>query len=408
MNTQSHPVLTRLVMVVLTLAWLTAYGHVVQAQQLTHLQGRVYLNDTLPAAYATIFLPQHGIGTVTDDQGNYQLDNVPVGESVTVEYAFLGYKTLQARLSLPLPNHRYAHDQRLTEQPIALAEVYLTPKGEDPCTYIFRKLREQGKVNRKRLQSYTALCEGNMHVQDLDVFMAVIPSAVRTMLHALLRPFGLKALFDYVASAPNVDVAYRYTQTWSNGSVHNTGMSILSAQPAIPSKAQQQFSKFQISDFFDLFYGVDNSRNAKKKPKQWQLKGVIEENGLTIDVLTRTAVSDSVRLEYTYYIIEDLWSVLRFESRSSNGSISRYECRDIGGGIYLPVLYVTNPMPLNLDDVFEQARRNYEEAQAKGEKDKVEKGILERYDKVMVGRSSVNINIVTPYTIRYSGVSVSR
>lgn len=73
------------------------------------------LNDTLPAAYATLYLPQYGMGTVTDEQGHYQLDNIPVSTSVTLEYAFLGYKTEQVKVDLSQPNHRYAHDQRLTE-----------------------------------------------------------------------------------------------------------------------------------------------------------------------------------------------------------------------------------------------------------------------------------------------------
>ena len=98
------------------------------------------------------------MGTVTDEQGHYQLDNIPVSTSVTLEYAFLGYRTEQVKVDLSQPNHRYAHDQRLTEQAIQLNEVYLTPNGENPCIYIMRKLHEQGQLNRKRLKTYTAVC----------------------------------------------------------------------------------------------------------------------------------------------------------------------------------------------------------------------------------------------------------
>ena len=41
----------------LTLLTLMLSTLTLQAQQTTHLEGRVMLNDTLPAAYATLYLP---------------------------------------------------------------------------------------------------------------------------------------------------------------------------------------------------------------------------------------------------------------------------------------------------------------------------------------------------------------
>lgn len=396
--------------------------HIVQAQQTTHLQGRVYLNDTLPAAYATLYLPQYGIGTVTDDQGQYWMDNIPVGNGIILEFAHLGYKTDQVRLSLTESNHRYAHDHHMQEQAIQLAEVYLTPNGEDPCTYIMRKKFEQGQINRKRLITYQAVCNGSLHVQDVDLIMALLPGFVKTMLHGALRTVGMNALFNYIADNPKVDVSYLYEQSWNNGKVKNSDLKITSASPTIPEKARKQLSKFQTDSFFDLFYGSGKKFDAEKVKKQgWKLKGVIEENGQTIDVLARTE-GDSIKREYTAYIIEDLWSVLRFEMHSNNGGFSRFECRDVGGGIYLPISYVTKPIPLNLDkslqELFDDVRsENVTDStmtakqQAKKQKEaaKDEKKIKEmeqRYEKAKKGRKQASLNIITPYNIRYSGVVV--
>ena len=378
-----------------------------QAQQTTHLEGRVMLNDTLPAAYATLYLPQFGMGAVTDEQGHYQLDNIPVSSSVTLEYAFLGYKTEQVKVNLSQPNHRYAHDQWLTEQPLQLNEVYLTPNGEDPCLYIMRKLHEQGQINRKRLKTYTAVCTGKIDLENLDVIMAIFPGILKTAIHAALRLVGFNTLFNYLTSSDKVHVDYRYTQTWNHGKVKNSEMEILSATPAMDKKVRKKMDKLQIEDLFAQFYGDDKKFDAKKTAKKnWHLKGVIEENGKTIDVLTRT-VGDSIKSDVTVYIIEDLWSVLRFEIRSKKLGIHRFECSDIGGGIYLPVLFVTNPIPLDFAEFMKDQKKEYEADKAKGKDSKLERKIIERYEKLEQSRATVNINIVTPYSVKYSNVTVN-
>lgn len=380
----------------------------VQGQQTTHLEGRVFLNDTLPAAYATLYLPQHGMGTVTDEQGRYQLDNIPVGPSIVLEYAFLGYKTEQIKVNLSQPNHRYAHDHHMQEQAILLDEVYLTPNGEDPCIYIIRKVHEQAQKNRKRLKSYTAVCDGSFHVQDLDVLVEILPGFAKTMLHGMLRPLGLNALFNYVTGSDKVDATYRYTQTWNQGKVKNSDINILSSNPTMPDKVKQQLKKFQVESFFAMFYGDDKKFDAKKVTKKgWKLKGVIEENGMTIDVLTRSE-GKSIKYETSIYVIEDLWTVLRYENHTSEGGLYRVECRDIGDGIYMPVLYATNPMPLNIDKMIEDMKKENDEAKEKGDGSRIERNMVKRYEKIISDRSSVNINFITPYTIRYEGVSIDK
>lgn len=389
-----------------TLLTLLLFVDTAQAQQTTQLQGRVYLNDTLPAAYATLYLPQYGIGTVTDDMGNYWMDNIPVSQSVTLEYAFLGYKTEQVKLALTQPNHRYAHDHHMQEQAIQLDEVYLTPNGEDPCVYILRKVHEQGQINRTRLVNYNATCNGSMHVQDLDVLMGIMPGFVKVILHGVLRPLGINALFNYLSENEKVDVKYQYSQLWNSGKVKNSEMTILSANPTMPEKVRKQLGKFQVDDFFAKFYGEDKKFDAKKEAKKgWKLKGVIEEDGKTIDILKRID-GDSVQQEYTCYVIEDLWSVLRVEARSKEGSFSRYECRDIGGGIYLPVSYVTNPVPVDLDKMLEETKKEIEKDKAKGEKTKAGDKMLKRYEEITKNRKGCKLNVVTPYNITYSNVKL--
>lgn len=375
------------------------------AQQTTHLQGRIYLNDTLPAAYASIYLPQYGIGTITNEEGNYVMDEIPASASVTIEYAYLGYKTEVAKVNLSEPNHRYAHDVHLKEQTIELSEVYLTPNGEDPCIYILRQVHDRAQANRKRLKHYKAVCDGSIHLQDLDIIMAILPDFAKTMIHALLRTVGLNALFNYLTGSEKVDVTYQYTQTWNNGKAKNSEMQILASNPTISDKAKKQMNKLQIEDFYNIFYSQKEKFDVKKMTdRNWKLKGVIEENGHSIDIMTRTE-GDSVTHEHTMYIIEDLWQVLRYESRSSNGSVSRYECHDIGNGIYLPVLFATNPIPIDMNELYTDLKKDYEQEKAKGEATRSEKKVLERYEKILKERPNPQLNVITPYNIKYSEVS---
>lgn len=376
-----------------------------QAQQTTLLEGRVMLNDTLPAAYATIYLPNYGIGTISDRQGYYQIESVPSGAEILVEYAYLGYKTEQVRLALTQPNHHYRHNLCLKEQAIQLSEVYLTPNGEEPCVYILRKVHEQGLINRKRLVSYKAVCDGNFHVRGLDIFISILPPFAKTMIHGALRTFGINALFNYITSNEKVDVTYQYTQLWNKGKVRNSEMKILSSNPQMADQVRKQLSKFQEEDFFSMFYSNKKFDAKKVASRGWQLKGVVEENGHTIDVLSRTE-GDSIKRECTYYIIEDLWSVLRYEERNSRGSVNRFECHDLGKGIYLPVLFVTNPMPVNMDEIFDDLKKEFEKDKANGEASKMEKKTMARFEKVLNERSSHEINLITPYSIKYSDVVI--
>lgn len=240
--------------------------------------------------------------------------------------------------------------------------------------------------------------------------MAILPGFIKTMLHGLLRVKGVNALFNYITSSDHVKVDYQYTQTWRQGKARNTEMTILSSSPKNDNKCRRQLSKLQVDDFFTRFYGEDKSFDAKKvaqkiAKKNIRLKGVIEEKGKTIDVLTQTT-GDSAQTELTIYIIEDLWSVLRFEQRSSDGGLIRFECDDIGGGIYLPVFFATTPIALPLDKLIDETKKSYEEEKAKGNSASMEKKVLERYEAAMQQHSSSTIRLVTPFSVRYSNVSI--
>jgi len=289
---------------------------------------------------------------VTDDQGNYLMDNIPVSKSVTLEFAFMGYKTKQVKLALTEPNHHYAHDERLEEQMIALTEVYLTPNGEDPVTYIMRKVQEQSKVNRKRLTDYTGEVKAYLISRDVDLMRELMPGLMWGTVRTTAKAARKGALLDYFTSAPNVKAYYTYTQTKTNGKNSVSQPTLISATPQITDKARKQLDTYE--DLFDLLYAEDLKIKPKSAVKDgWKLKGVVEEQGHDVDVLTRTVKSGKETTTYTLYVIEELWTILRYEENSPAG-LERYECRDVGEGIYMPVSLITQPIPFDFGDSIEQ------------------------------------------------------
>lgn len=71
-----------------------------------------------------------------------------------------------------------------------------------------------------------------------------------------------------------------------------------------------------------------------------------------------------------------------------------------------PVLFVTNPIPLNFAEFMDDMKKEYEADKAKGKGSKFERKVIERYEKLEQSRANVNINVVTPYSVKYSNVKV--
>jgi len=392
----------------------------IAAQETTHIQGRVYLNDTLPAAYATLFLPDYGIGTITDEEGNYTLDGVPVGASIAFEYSYVGYQTATVKLALPLANHRYAHDEHLHEQAIVLNEVYLTPNGEDPVKYIARKVNEQTENNRKRLVGYKASVDAYCHAADIDLVPMLMPGVMMSTIRGAAKMAGVGALLDFATENPKIDVHYTYTQTKEKNRYRNGKISVISSSPAISDKARQQLEA--PGNFFDLLYdeGLNfTPKNAVKKG--WKLQGIIEEQGHDVDVLTRTLCNEHDTVYYKLYVIEDLWTILRYEENSTMG-LERYECRDIGGGIYMPVSYVTKPIPMDFNTELDRITQlvdsiktvagvdDLRDVKVKGLKQRLGMkmfiSMMERAEKIRNTGRIFRPVFDCPYTISYSEVNV--
>lgn len=373
------------------------------------LEGRVLLGDSVPAAYATIYVPATGIGTVTDSDGHYLID-VPRGK-VEVEFAYLGYRTEKHQIVVE-ESRPYIHDESLEEQPLNLNDVYVTPTGEDPAIYILRKVAEQAKTNSKRLKHYEAQKEYVFHSQDADFLPAVLPKAIMWTLNALMKSVHRGAIWDHCISHEQTDARLTAQMICNDGLISYKNEKLISATPAMSDKAREQLFKTAHEDPFEKLYGNDTdycSKMLKKGKCKYRLKGTIEENGLVIDVLVNEQAGDKDDPAVsTLYVIEDNWCILRSEVVSET-TRELTECRNVGNGVYLPVSYLNEPTfaSLDLEKMIEKHKAEVAEKKQKGEKvSSSESKFLQRVERYASTHSTFKPSIANSYRISYSKVQL--
>lgn len=385
------------------------------------VEGCVMLNDSVPAAFATIYVPATGQGCTTDLDGRYVLEDLATG-NVVVEYSYLGYATEHQTLMLPEAK-RYAHDVRLKEQPITLGDIYVTPSGEDPAVYILRKVGEQAALNKKRLKQFDAVVTHSLEARDMDIFRALFPKPILWMMRMALKTAGFGAIFDYCTENNYVKSKLRINHHFAKGKTKYSGQQVLESTPAMPDNVAKQICKMSQGDLFDEIYGEFELKKQKKSKKTWKLQGTIEENGKTIDVLTYESQivhlndSNSVSISVgsgsankrILYVVDGEWGILRKESESGS-SYARTECRDLGGGIYMPISYLEEQRQdaEQLNRVLREMIAESEKPEQQKEVSKMERNMLNRLKALLDSGRKINPCMPASYSVHYSNVIVEK
>ena len=302
------------------------------------ITGRVMLNDTLPASIATLYVPKLGIGTITDFDGYYRLEELPKGNH-TIEFSYLGYRTERHELSLN-DGQEVTLEVSLKEQPIELNDIYVTPNGEDPALGILRKVIQTAKQNKTRLQNYEASVSHDFLAKNFDIIYYIIPKGLKFIMKTGVKALKMGAVFDLCMNQPRMEGKLSSVDLFSNGKTRHTQEKILSSNPALNGKATEQIFRMAHVDLFDELYvepldGIE--KQLKKGTCPYRLKGIIEENGMKIDVLEKRSTYEGIVNVTHFYVIEDNWGILRMDQEVNGHCINRMEARNIGGGIYMPV-----------------------------------------------------------------------
>jgi len=112
----------------------------------TKIGGHIYDEANEPVAYANIYFEGTSIGTITDENGNYYLEDEETYE--TVVFSFVGYKTQNIKLTKRV---NYEFNVILKEDAAALQEVVLVvgkqSKKNNPAIDILRKIWDNKRSN---------------------------------------------------------------------------------------------------------------------------------------------------------------------------------------------------------------------------------------------------------------------
>ena len=160
LTTRACKILRRLLFTVLILAGST----LTYAQQNTHkFNGTVYCtesNETLTGV--NIFSKDKRIGTTTDNEGNFEL-SIPSGDSVSVYFTFIGYKTREFSLDKDTKKPLIIYLEPLS---IALKEVTITSAKNEQSS--FNQTTPVNIISQQRINEVNA--------QNLPDFVTESPS----------------------------------------------------------------------------------------------------------------------------------------------------------------------------------------------------------------------------------------
>lgn len=388
------------------------------------LQGRVLLNDSTPCAYATVYLPSINRGTSTDANGEYVLEDLPVG-TLHVEYSCIGQQTSKREIKI-VAGETVTCDEVLSEKVTLLPPSIVTVDGESPAHYVLRHVWEQSEVNRKRIDSWQAEVKYALGMNDLELFLNVFPKKYMFLVKTVMTLAGYRKIFNLVLDHPSLKAKVSLIRTYAKNKATDSEQKVTYSSERLTESEQKTLCKNKIlmsEDLFDEVYAKDEEWGSKGELRdKYELVGSYEQDGKLIDVLeyveTKTREVDKVNAEgetvkekktstttHRVHVVEDDWGILKAESRSNELLRTSVECRDMGSGIYMPISSSNRlelpKFPADSIPVFiAQAEKTLKEDKDMGKTErKVTEKIIEEL-KAHQGRD-INIEVYFTYDIKY-------
>lgn len=359
------------------------------------LRGRILLKDNVPAQFATVYIPSLGIGAISDTEGQYYLER-PVDQDLSIEFSYIGFSTYTEKLSSILSGDSIK-TICLQEQPIALSEVFVTPNGEDPASYILRRVQEQAVKKQNQMQ-YEASITSSFLTQDLDIIPVLVPKIVLWILKRTISMTSSGKMFEYCIKNEKIQAKGEILCHTNKGKCKYDSWRLIEStlkddgfEKALKEETSINPFKFLYKEFL----------NSKKLPEGYVLKGTIEENGKIIDILCKSEgwsiVNNKSYENATYlYVVEDDWGILRKEEKGYG--LTRIECRKTANGTWLPISYIDDPVVTDVS----QAMKDYlKEEDSTKDMTRSERKIVERIKNIVYNNRKFQPCTTMCYTIKY-------
>ncbi len=118
------------------------------------IQGFVKDNSGTPLPFATIFVKETGTGTVTNEEGYYEINLQPGNYNLV--YQYLGFESIIKEVYVQ-KGSKVQHDIVLGEQVLELKTIDVLEGREDPAYTIMRKAIAKAEFHLQQIEQYTAM-----------------------------------------------------------------------------------------------------------------------------------------------------------------------------------------------------------------------------------------------------------
>lgn len=328
-------------------AILLSFGSLASAQS-RQVCGKVLLHDgekIEEGESVTVYSKTCGAGTMTDHDGNFsfQVPDHFFKKELSLEFSLIGYSTEERTISLAQDTSYVGIDSVVLElQPLMLAAAYVTNSGMRVEDFILSQVWSKAEKNSTLMSSYNADIKYSIATHDVPVVAQILSGVEKGAVKFAAGLTGFGPLVRYCLSHDDVSATVSMGRIVSYGKKKDFNKKLVSSNASLPKDVTGNI--LSLPDDIDLFSMVYD----RKKPwgekfaeeHVFNLVGTYEYCGKLVDVLFWT--DDNKVISITLHVVEDDWGLLRVEIGREK-EVVRFECRDIGGGIYMPVSLVMKP-----------------------------------------------------------------
>ena len=298
------------------------------------IKGQIQDPDGQPLAFATLFISQTGTGTVSNEEGFYEIILSPGNYNVVFQY--LGYKTIQKKIKVG--QGLTTQDIQFSDQPMSLETVEILDGRENPAYTIMRKAIAKADYHRQQLDSYSAriYVKGSGRLIDAPFF-----------LRKRLEKEGIDSTMAFLTESIN-EVSYERPNTFKEKviSVRSQGNdNDISPMPYINSSFYRKevadavsplsprafsYYKFEFEgSYFDRNYEINKIKVIPRRRSEGVFEGTIYivEDWWSIHSLNLTTfkLGFTFNLEQIYGPIEEkVWMPLTHKIKA-NGSLMGFD-----------------------------------------------------------------------------------
>ena len=260
------------------------------------IRGHMRNQDGKPLNYATLYVQEKKTGTVTNEQGYFEL---PLSTGTWhIDFQHLGYQT-QSR-TIVITKGMQDLQINLKPQVVTLPIVTISAREEDPAYTIMRKAIASARYYRLLIKSY----ESNIYIKGFGKIR--VPNLVQK----LAKSEGLDTA-EYFLSETVCKLSYEYPNTYRQ--------QVLMARSNDKDTAQTPINSFINANIYEPKF---NETVSPLSPSafsfyRFKLESTFLDKGFEINKIKVIPRSRGANVfEGEIYIIENLWAVYSFNLKT--------------------------------------------------------------------------------------------